>query len=282
MKDLHIGASASYISVKSVPEFSGNPFDLLGVSTSSSALGAPESDTKIITTGSMPMLQPQTVSIFKSGGVNSTPPILPPQQGHHLPTMVNQSSVPLSSSHFTTQQSSSNFDPYNAYEPSPGLTPINNSSIPTFQQQQHFEKYITNSKDISQPPYPTHQAAASLMVAQQQQQCVHLRSSADGGHRHMQPLLPSTAIIQGQHHHQLPGNAISSLQKASVQQQSSMPRPFPHYGAGNVQKPSVSYQELHSSPTIPDNSHPQRQLQGTYSMQKTEQYKSNIQFDPFA
>jgi hypothetical protein len=79
--------------------------------------------------------------------------------------------------------------------------------------------------------------------------------------------------MQGQHHHQLHGNAGSSLQQASAQQQSSMSIPFslPHYGVGNVQMPS-----------IPDNSNPQRQLQGLNTRQKNQQNKANIQFDPFA
>lgn len=272
MKDLQIEASASYASEKFGPEFSGNPFDLLGVSTSSSAVKVPESDAKILMTGPMPTFQPQAVSSFKLGGVNPTNPFFPPQQMHHLASMTNQSSAPLGSSPFTTQQRTSNFDPYVACERD--LTPANSYTLPTFQQQQQQQQHhLEKSNDILQPLYSTPQAAVSLMVAQQQQQFVHVRGSTDGGHRHVQPHLASTAVMQGQHHHQLHGNAGSSLQQASAQQQSSMSIPFslPHYGVGNVQMPS-----------IPDNSNPQRQLQGLNTRQKNQQNKANIQFDPFA
>jgi hypothetical protein len=281
MKDLRIGASSSYTSVQSAPEISGNPFDVFD--SSSSVLGV-EPATKIITSGIIPLSQPQTALSFPSAAVNPSPPLVHLQQVQQASRLINQSVAPQGPSFVTPPQVPAKFDPYQRHviEPSSG-TPPSNNTVPVFQQQQQ-----TSYNNIMQPPHSTQQAAVSMMVAHQQR-FIQVRSVKDAGHHQLQQHLPSATFTQEQQCRQLQGS--SNLppylpqpgHQASLQQPSVVSGSVSYHGAGNMQVPSLNYQQQQLSPSNPDNSNFQRQLLGPNStQQRTEQYKSHIQFDPFA
>jgi hypothetical protein len=281
MKDLRIGASSSYKSVQSSPEISGNPFDVFD--SSSSALGV-EPVTKRSTSGVMPMSQPQTALSFPSAAVNPAPPLVHLQHVQQHSRLINQSVAHEGPSFVTAPQVPAKFDPYQRHgiEPSSG-TPPSNNTVPLFQQQQQ-----ASYNNTMQPPHSTQQAAVSMMVAHQQQ-FIQVRSVKDAGHRNLQQHLPSATFTQEQQCRQLQGSSVLPAylpqpgQQASLQQPSGVSGSVSYYGAGIMQVPSLNYQQQQLSPSISDNSNFQRQLLGSNStQQRTEQYKSHIQFDPFA